>query len=224
MDCPASAGPSTCEPSMITFGGPRHTLIRPEAETGNVRWRRAIRTRRRGKRNRAVVPCPLSGHGHSIVSMTSNDIVPAAEILDPQECWRLLGEASVGRLAVIVDDHPDVFPVNYKVDNGSLVFRTGTGTKRNALDAGTPVAVEADSVSAERGTAWSVVVKGRAELETPAQQISEAVRSALFPWQGIGKDNLVRIVPESVTGRRFTLTPSIWSASLDDETRAGIEE
>jgi nitroimidazol reductase NimA-like FMN-containing flavoprotein (pyridoxamine 5'-phosphate oxidase superfamily) len=72
--------------------------------------------------------------------MMSNDIVPAAEILDPEECWRLLGEALVGRLAVIVDDHPDIFPVNYKVDDHSLIFSTGEGTKQKAIDTGTPVA------------------------------------------------------------------------------------
>jgi nitroimidazol reductase NimA-like FMN-containing flavoprotein (pyridoxamine 5'-phosphate oxidase superfamily) len=156
--------------------------------------------------------------------MASKDIIPEAEILDPQECWRLLGEASVGRLAVIVEDHPDVFPVTYKVDNESLLFRTGTGTKQQALDTGAPVALEADRVSAEFGMAWSVVVKGRAERATSTDQTTDAVRRALFPWQGIGKDYLVRIVPESVTGRRFTLTPSMWTTTLDDETRAGIEE
>lgn len=151
-------------------------------------------------------------------------MIPAAEVLDAQECWRLLREASVGRLAVIVDDHPDVFPVNYKVDNESLVFRTGTGTKQQALDAGTPVALEADRVSAEFGVAWSVVVKGRAVRATSTDQAIDAVGRALFPWQGIGKDYLVRIEPESVTGRRFTLTPAMpWTTPLDDATRAGIE-
>jgi hypothetical protein len=156
--------------------------------------------------------------------MMSNDIVPAAEILDPEECWRLLGEALVGRLAVIVDDHPDIFPVNYKVDDHSLIFSTGEGTKQKAIDTGTPVALESDRVSAEFGTAWSVVVKGRAERAASADQVTGSVRRALFPWQGVGKDYLVRIVPDSITGRRYTLTPATWTTSLDDETRAGIEE
>lgn len=156
--------------------------------------------------------------------MTSKDMIPAAEVLDAQECWRLLREASVGRLAVIVGDHPDVFPVNYEVDNESLVFRTGTGTKQQALDAGTPVALEADRVSAEFGVAWSVVVKGQAVRATSTDQAIDAVGRALFPWQGIGKDYLVRIEPESVTGRRFTLTPTMqWTTSVDNATRAGIE-
>ena len=136
----------------------------------------------------------------------------------------MLREASVGRLAVIVDGHPDVFPVNYKVDNESLVFRTGTGTKQQALDAGSPVALEADRVSAEFGMAWSVVVKGRAVRATSTDQAIDAVGRALFPWQGIGKDYLIRIEPESVTGRRFTLTPTMpLTTSLDDATRAGME-
>lgn len=156
--------------------------------------------------------------------MTSKEMIPAAEVLDVQECWRLLHEASVGRLAVIVDDHPDVFPVNYKVDNESIVFRTGTGTKQQALDAGIPVALEADRVSAEFGVAWSVVVKGRAVRATSTDQALDAVGRALFPWQGIGKDYLVRIEPESVTGRRFTLAPTMpWTTPLDDASRAGIE-
>lgn len=156
--------------------------------------------------------------------MTSKEIIPEAEILDPQECWRLLREASVGRLAVIVGGHPDVFPVNYKVDHESLVFRTGTGTKQQALDAGGPVALEADRVSAEFGIAWSVVVKGQAQREPSTNQALDAVSRTLFPWQGVGKDYLVRIIPESVTGRRFTLTaPMTWTTPLDDTTRAGIE-
>lgn len=156
--------------------------------------------------------------------MTSKDMIPAAEILEPQECWRLLGEASVGRLALIVDGHPDVFPVNYKVDNESLLFRTGTGTKQQAIDADATVALEADRVSAEFGMAWSVVVKGKAQRDTSTGQTLDSLGRALFPWQGVGKDYLVRIVPDSVTGRRFTLTPPMRLTSpLDDATRAGIE-
>ena len=40
-------------------------------------------------------------------------MVPEAEFVHPDDCWRLLGETTVGRLAVIVEGHPDVFPVNF---------------------------------------------------------------------------------------------------------------
>lgn len=90
--------------------------------------------------------------------MTNQEKVPAAEILDLKDCWRLFREASVGRLAITVNGHPDVFP--YKVDGESLVFRTGSGTKQEALDADPVIAFEVDRVRAEFGLAWSIVVRG----------------------------------------------------------------
>lgn len=116
--------------------------------------------------------------------MTDKNIVPEPEILDPDDCWRLLGETTVGRLAVIVDGHPDVFPVNFTIDNRTLVFRTGSGTKQQAIEADAVVALEADAVSAEFGLAWSVVVKGRAEETTPTGPAIDEIRRGLFPWPG----------------------------------------
>jgi len=39
-----------------------------------------------------------------------------------------------GRLGVIADGRPDVFPVNYQAEDTALVFLTGTGTKTRVLD------------------------------------------------------------------------------------------
>jgi uncharacterized protein len=126
--------------------------------------------------------------------------------------------------AVIVDGHPDVFPINFAVDNQTLVLRTGSGTKHRAIEADDVVAVEADSVSAEFGMAWSVVVKGKANIDGPAGPALDKIRRALFPWQGVGQEHLIRVTPHSVTGRRFNLTaPMTWRTSLDDSTRAGME-
>jgi len=54
------------------------------------------------------------------------------EQLSESECWALLRTTSVGRLAVWVDDHPDIFPLNYAVDHGTVVFRSSAGTKVSA--------------------------------------------------------------------------------------------
>src|SRR5437867_5763914 len=97
-----------------------------------------------------------------IRAMSNNPAPPESEFLESHECWNLLRGVSVGRLAVWVEDHPDIFPVNYAVDHGTLVFRTGSGTKLTAALAENPVALEADGVDADTGVAWSVVVKGQA--------------------------------------------------------------
>jgi uncharacterized protein len=157
--------------------------------------------------------------------MTEKNIAPEAEILDSDECWKLLERTSVGRLGVVVDGQPDVFPVSFKVDGqGGLVFRTGSGTKLQAIEANSLVALEADSVSAEFGLAWSVVVKGKAVEEDATGQVLNETRRGLFPWQGVGQDHLIRIVPQSVTGRRFTLSATgTWQTPLNEATRAGLE-
>lgn len=156
--------------------------------------------------------------------MVDKNVVPAPEILEPEECWKLLRETAVGRLGVIIDGRPDIFPVNYKVDSDTLVFLTGTGTKTHAMEGDASVVMEADSVSAEFGVAWSVVVKGKALRISSTDQDLESASRSLFPWQGIGRDQLFRISPETVTGRRYTVTSGMmWRTSVNDATRAGME-
>ena len=113
------------------------------------------------------------------------------ENLDHHECWRLLRGVSVGRLAVWVDDHPDIFPINYKVDHGTLVFRTADGTKLQAATADTPVAVEADGIDADTGIAWSVVIKGQAAPVQNQQEVLDTVGLAAVPVAG-GQEGTLR--------------------------------
>lgn len=73
--------------------------------------------------------CALLSRRHQTygLTMTNKPTVPEAEILDNKQCWELLRSVSVGRLAVWAHDHPDIFPINYKADHGTLVFRTARG-------------------------------------------------------------------------------------------------
>ena len=68
------------------------------------------------------------------------DLRTGVTILESDESWSLLRSAEVGRLAVSNLDHPDIFPVNYVVDHGTVVFRTAEGTKLAAAVLGTAVA------------------------------------------------------------------------------------
>jgi uncharacterized protein len=144
--------------------------------------------------------------------------------LDSHECWRLLRGVSVGRLAVWVENHPDIFPVNYMVDHGTMVFRTGEGTKLRAATGETPVAVEADGVDADTGMAWSVVVKGQAAPVKDPQEVLDTAGLFLFPWQAGKKEHFVRITPDSITGRRFKVAPPLtWWTPLDSAPRSSPE-
>lgn len=132
--------------------------------------------------------------------MSADDLHPT-EILTPSECLRLLRSAEIGRLAVVVDGAPDVFPVNHLVDHGTVVFRTAHGTKL-AASVGSRVAFEVDGRDGS-GTVWSVVVKGRARQLNKLEDLVESHQMPLLPWHGTDKPFFVRIEPEDVSGRRF---------------------
>jgi len=154
----------------------------------------------------------------------ANNESPAVEYLPADVCWELMRSSVLGRLAVVIEDHPDIFPVNYVVDQGSVVFRTAAGTKMAGALANTPVALEVDGYDAVEEQAWSVVLRGRAEHVLQAQALAQADALPLFPWQRGPKENFVRIHRINLTGRRFKVAkPDIWAAPISDARRASFE-
>ncbi|MCW2133189.1 pyridoxamine 5'-phosphate oxidase family protein [Arthrobacter sp. VKM Ac-2550] len=146
------------------------------------------------------------------------------EELPASVCWALLRTTSVGRLAVWVEDHPDIFPLNYTVDHGTLVFRSRDGTKVSNALSDAPVALEIDGYDASFSMAWSVVVKGRAEDIHQAQDLIDTMDLRLFPWQAGEKNRFLRIVPDLVTGRRFPVAdPDTWRTPLSGVRRSSTE-
>ena len=133
----------------------------------------------------------------------SNPMIPGVHVLDETECWELLERTSVGRLAVDVAGRPDIFPINYTVDDNTIVFRSAAGTKLAASVLMHHVAFEIDGFAPDGRTAWSVVVKGRAHEVQRMVELYEAEDLPLFPWVAFPKPNFVRISPTAVTGRRF---------------------
>ena len=150
---------------------------------------------------------------------------PAAEEhLSEDECWERLRHAPVGRIGLWVEDHPEVFPVTFVVDRGTIVFRTGPGRKLDAVLSGAPVAFEADALDASTSVVWSVMVRGRAEQVTRSLDLMETADLPLRPWHGGDKALAVRIVPTELTGRRFPIAdPDWWRRLGADATRPDLD-
>lgn len=124
--------------------------------------------------------------------------------LDEDECWALLSTHGVGRVALTTEDGPAVYPVNYDVVDGDVIFRTDPGTAP-AEAVGAEVAFEVDRVDEVMSQGWSVLVHGRAEAVTDPEEIGllrERVRSS--PWASRERTLWVRIRPTRLTGRRVT--------------------
>lgn len=128
------------------------------------------------------------------------------EELSREECRRLLASQTLGRIAIVVDGRPQIFPVNYVLDDEVVVFRTSWGLKleRSPL---TPVAFETDMVDTVAGDAWSVVVYGT------AQDITEAIDTrsvrlrhlAVDPAAPGDRPYWVGVYVREMSGRRFTV-------------------
>lgn len=127
------------------------------------------------------------------------------EHLSPAECWRLLASSPVGRLGVLVDSAPEIYPVNHAVDGESIVFRTDPGSKLRGLDRSPSVCFEVDEVDAASFTGWSVMVKGRAVEITDPVELRETRGLALRFWAQGEQAHWIRIMPMEVTGRRIVV-------------------
>lgn len=134
---------------------------------------------------------------------TPEDAAGSPVELSSSECWGYVRRASVGRLAVVVDGHPDIFPINYAVDHGTVVFRSADGTKLAAALADAPVAFEVDGYDDGLALAWSVVLKGTASALDSIEDVLHSETLQLVPWQTGEKNHFVRIEPIETSGRRF---------------------
>ena len=122
-------------------------------------------------------------------------------VLSESESWNLLAGVALGRLVTSVDGEPEIFPVNFVVQNRTVLFRTAEGTKLVSAAINNSVVFEADDHNVAEG--WSVIVRGIARRLRTDDEIRMAERAQLLPWTATAKHHYVRVVPSRITGRRF---------------------
>lgn len=131
---------------------------------------------------------------------TQNDAVTA---MTDDQAWQLLSGTVFGRLAVSVDDRPEIFPVNVHVDGGTILLRTSEGTKLASMAVNDRVCFETDAFTSRVG--WSIVAKGSARILTSPDEIIAADRAPLRPWIPTLKTVYVEIAVDGISGRRFAI-------------------
>lgn len=133
--------------------------------------------------------------------------------LSQAACMRLLSEHYVGRLALNHPEGPLVVPVNYAIDEGTIVFRTSLGAKLRAAEDREVAGFEVDHVDLERGLGWSVLVRGQLVEVTDERALEHVQELELAPFAGGTRDHYVSLQPTRVTGRRIPLPrviPTSW--------------
>lgn len=126
------------------------------------------------------------------------------EVLSPAECWQLLREAPIGRLAFVDAGEPIVFPVTHSVDGHTVVFRTGRGSKLEAALMAEVLAFEVDGWDVEARRGWSVLARGTAGTVYDDDEIAAFDAAGNEPWlESARTGTWVRILVEEISGRRL---------------------
>ncbi|MCK2212532.1 pyridoxamine 5'-phosphate oxidase family protein [Actinomadura sp. ATCC 31491] len=129
-------------------------------------------------------------------------------VLDEKECLRLLEPGGVGRIAFEGRYGLTVLPVNFRLLDGAVVFRTATGgstdedLRTGVADVEYKVAFEVDRIEELTRGGWSVLVQGGLHHVT-AEEEQAAAATGVEPWAGGEREQYLKIVPSRVTGRRI---------------------
>jgi nitroimidazol reductase NimA-like FMN-containing flavoprotein (pyridoxamine 5'-phosphate oxidase superfamily) len=121
--------------------------------------------------------------------------------LERDECLRLLGTVPVGRVIYTRQALPAVELVNFALDGGDIIFKTGDSGKLGAAVYGAVVAFEADNLDLMQRTGWSVTVVGQCQAVTDALEIQRLHAIGLVPWAPGQRDHYIRIPPTIINGR-----------------------
>lgn len=128
------------------------------------------------------------------------------EILEEAECWDLLADSEVGRVVVSIANKPDIFPVNYKLDDGAIYIHTVPGTKLAGAVLGRAVAFEIDNLDQATRQGWSVVIHGVAQEVDKLEDILHVETLGITPWTDTPKFRFLRITVDEISGRRIPQT------------------
>jgi uncharacterized protein len=123
--------------------------------------------------------------------------------LTRSECFELLATEHLGRVAVVDELGPVMFPVNFVLDRHTVVFRTGVGAKLRAAILGCRVAFEVDRADPVTHTGWSVLVRGEAVEVTDRAELARLRALPLEVWAPGARGHYIRILPAALTGRRI---------------------
>jgi nitroimidazol reductase NimA-like FMN-containing flavoprotein (pyridoxamine 5'-phosphate oxidase superfamily) len=123
------------------------------------------------------------------------------DALPEAACWELLHRRILGRIAIVVDGVPRMFPVNFIVDRGDIVFRTDDGMKLEAARNGEVASFEVDHHDPMYHNGWSVLVTGVLEDITDDPERPDTVALPVRSWAGQGT-HVIRLRPLGISGRR----------------------
>jgi nitroimidazol reductase NimA-like FMN-containing flavoprotein (pyridoxamine 5'-phosphate oxidase superfamily) len=129
--------------------------------------------------------------------------VSRLEDLSREDCLHQLAHGSyVGHIGFVREGRPVILPVNYLVDDDSIVFRTTAGTQLSGLN-GAQVAFEVDDDRPVSHSGWSVLARGAVRGITDENETDRLRRGPLRSWAWRSADLWFRMSIDEISGRRI---------------------
>jgi len=123
------------------------------------------------------------------------------EELCPDECARLVASKTLGRVGLIVDGLPAVFPVNYVVRDDEIIVRTRRGSVIAAATRNNVVAFEVDDFDPDTGAGWCVMIQGVAREVVDVGHVRDAQNADLAYWLDGRSSRHFSVSMDLVSGR-----------------------
>ena|SRR5215216_3149840 len=125
--------------------------------------------------------------------------------LSEEECWTRLALNDLGRIAIVRDGAPEIFPLSYRVaqDGGarSILIRTRVD---NVIDrAGASVCFQIDGVDPGGHSGWSVMANGHLHTAPRPPDTTHIAPDGHDTWR--------TVVVTRLSGRRLDAAPSLWA-------------
>jgi nitroimidazol reductase NimA-like FMN-containing flavoprotein (pyridoxamine 5'-phosphate oxidase superfamily) len=128
---------------------------------------------------------------------------PALAALDREECEALIGEGGVGRVVFHEPRGPVALPVNFRMLEGDVIFRTGASASLIQSASDGRLSFEVDHIDDPLNEGWSVLISGNSHVISDPEERELARATGVAPWAGGSKEVYVRIAPTEITGRRI---------------------
>jgi hypothetical protein len=129
--------------------------------------------------------------------------------LSPGECLRLMASVPAGRIIFTRQAMPAVELVNFTLDHGDIIIRTGHSATLAGATRGTVVAFQADSLNPAGQASWSVTVIGHSYEVTDPGEIRRLEQAGLSSRAPGEDEHFIRISPGILNGQQLpTLTAS----------------
>jgi transcriptional regulator with XRE-family HTH domain len=128
---------------------------------------------------------------------------PLLTELDRGRCAELLRPGGVGRLVFRAAGRPVAQPVNFRVLEGDIVFRSTEGGSVSEIAREDPVSFEVDRLDNAMSEGWSVLAEGTVSRVRDPAELVQIEALGIQPWAGGTRHAYFRLGVSALSGRKI---------------------